>query len=240
MSTSGEARAERAEPGLTALAPVVDSVSAVVLSICRISEKDRAKAAKCESVVPVKPVRRAHRGNPRPECVCLLCGWKKRKRASPSVGAVVSLSLEGATLPGVFAPWSSQSHGSVNLVDPASSHMLRSRAKPCMSQSKWFRQWVCEWLLTSAVISVIVCGRRLVPSAPSGTSSKTLWLIHVRSGRPQHMFASDLLPVLAVDCAQLIERPAPQPRAVCMWLIQAGPPGTGRAGRVVAPATAIA
>ena len=25
-----------------------------------------------------------------------------------------------------------------NLVDPASSHMLRSRAKPCMSQRKWF------------------------------------------------------------------------------------------------------
>jgi hypothetical protein len=60
-----------------------------------------------------------------------------------------------------------------NLVDPASSHMLRSRAKPCMSQSKRFRQWVCEWLLTSAVISVIACGRhRLSSRCPVGHPPK--------------------------------------------------------------------
>ena len=52
-----------------------------------------------------------------------------------------------------------------NLVDPASSRMLRSRAKPCMSQRTWPQQWICEWLLTSAVISVIECGWHHLPDA---------------------------------------------------------------------------
>jgi hypothetical protein len=48
-----------------------------------------------------------------------------------------------------------------------------------------FGQWICEWLLTSAVISAKECGRRPEPLAPNGTSSKTWWLIHVRKGLPQ-------------------------------------------------------
>jgi hypothetical protein len=53
-----------------------------------------------------------------------------------------------------------------NLVDPASSHMLRSRAKPCMSQRTRSKQLVCEWLLTSVVISVIECGWCQLPGHP--------------------------------------------------------------------------
>ena len=59
-----------------------------------------------------------------------------------------------------------------NLVDPASGHLLRSRAKPCMSQRKRSQQWVCEWLITSAVISVIQCGWHQL-QVPNWTSTKT-------------------------------------------------------------------
>ena len=74
---------------------------------------------------------------------------RRAAEASPNIvwGAVPPARSDGVTTPSPPE----------NLVDPASSHMLRSRAKPCMSQRKWNLQWVCEWLLTSAVIQVIEC-----------------------------------------------------------------------------------
>ena len=42
------------------------------------------------------------------------------------------------------------------LVDPASSHMLVSKIKPCMSKYKHFILWNCEWLIISVIIYLIV------------------------------------------------------------------------------------
>lgn len=54
----------------------------------------------------------------------------------------------------------------------------------------------------------------LAPRAmvPIGTSSKTLWLIPVRSSQPQHRGRPSLAGLLVVDHAQLRRRPAPVPR----------------------------
>jgi len=39
------------------------------------------------------------------------------------------------------------------LVDPASSHMLTSRAKPCKCERKWKTEYlVCVWLIISAIV----------------------------------------------------------------------------------------
>ena len=43
-----------------------------------------------------------------------------------------------------------------NLVDPASSHMLVSKIKPCMSKYKHFILWNCEWLIKSVIVYLIV------------------------------------------------------------------------------------
>ena len=42
------------------------------------------------------------------------------------------------------------------LVDPASSHMLVSKIKPCMSKYKQSIQWNCEWLIKSVIVYLIV------------------------------------------------------------------------------------
>ena len=42
------------------------------------------------------------------------------------------------------------------LVDPASSHMLVSKIKPCMSKYKQIVQRNCEWLIKSVIIYLIV------------------------------------------------------------------------------------
>ena len=42
------------------------------------------------------------------------------------------------------------------LVDPASSHMLVSKIKPCMSKYKHFILWNCEWLIKSVIVYLIV------------------------------------------------------------------------------------
>ena len=42
------------------------------------------------------------------------------------------------------------------LVDPASSHMLVSKIKPCMSKYKSFIRWNCERLIISAIIYLMV------------------------------------------------------------------------------------
>ena len=42
----------------------------------------------------------------------------------------------------------------LNLVDPASSHMLVSKIKPCMSQNKFRR--ICEWLIKTVIIYLMI------------------------------------------------------------------------------------
>ena len=43
-----------------------------------------------------------------------------------------------------------------NLVDPASSHTLVSKIKPCMSKYKQIVLWNCEWLIISVIVYLIV------------------------------------------------------------------------------------
>jgi hypothetical protein len=53
--------------------------------------------------------------------------------------------------------WRKESHlFGGNLVDPASSHMLVSKIKPCMSKYKQIILWNCEWLIISVLIYLIV------------------------------------------------------------------------------------
>ena len=42
------------------------------------------------------------------------------------------------------------------LVDPASSHMLVSKIKPCMSKYKHFILRNCEWLIKSVIVYLMV------------------------------------------------------------------------------------
>ena len=42
------------------------------------------------------------------------------------------------------------------LVDPASSHMLVSKIKPCMSKYKHFILQNCEWLIKSVIVYLMV------------------------------------------------------------------------------------
>ena len=49
-----------------------------------------------------------------------------------------------------YSSWTS------NLVDPASSHTLVSKIKPCMSKYKQFILWNCEWLIISVIVYLIV------------------------------------------------------------------------------------
>ena len=42
------------------------------------------------------------------------------------------------------------------LVDPASSHMLVSKIKPCMSKYKQFIKWNCEWLIKSVIVYLMI------------------------------------------------------------------------------------
>ncbi len=42
------------------------------------------------------------------------------------------------------------------LVDPASSHMLVSKTKPCICQYKQLLLWNCEWLIKSVIVYLIV------------------------------------------------------------------------------------
>ena len=42
------------------------------------------------------------------------------------------------------------------LVDPASSHMLVSKIKPCMSKYKRLVLWNCEWLIKSVMVYLMV------------------------------------------------------------------------------------
>ena len=44
----------------------------------------------------------------------------------------------------------------INLVDPASSHTLVSKIKPCMSKYKQFIRWNCEWLIISVLAYLIL------------------------------------------------------------------------------------
>ena len=48
------------------------------------------------------------------------------------------------------------SHSQFHLVDPASSHTLVSKIKPCMSKYKQLILWNCEWLIISVIVYLIV------------------------------------------------------------------------------------
>ena len=71
-------------------------------------------------------------------CWCL--AWLAHHYCWASVGALIAMCAVDA---------SKQHH----LVVPASSHMLVSKIKPCMSEFKLLFWWSCEWL----IISVIIC-----------------------------------------------------------------------------------
>ena len=61
-----------------------------------------------------------------------------------------------------------------NLVDPASSHTLVSKIKPCMSKYK--RKRNCEWLIISVIVHLIV--------PTTWITVVILELIHARSPDP--------------------------------------------------------
>ena len=65
-----------------------------------------------------------------------------------------------------------------NLVDPASSHMLVSRIKPCKSQSKWINSRSADGSLNQLQSAP---GRSF--KAPSWITNVTRLLIHVRRTR---------------------------------------------------------
>ena len=52
--------------------------------------------------------------------------------------------------------YSSSSNSYSYLVDPASSHMLVSKIKPCMSKYKQFILRNCEWLIKSVIVYLII------------------------------------------------------------------------------------
>ena len=47
------------------------------------------------------------------------------------------------------------------LVDPASSHMLVSKIKPCMSKYKRLIRRNCEWLIKSVIVYLMVPTTRI-------------------------------------------------------------------------------
>jgi hypothetical protein len=99
----------------------------------------------------------------------------------PKRGHQPALVCPGCTpAQGVSPP--SPSQGWTNLVDPASSHMLRSRAKPCTSQRKRCNSGSVNGSLhqqSSTRYSVL---GQWHPTP--WTSTKTLWLIHARTSQP--------------------------------------------------------
>ena len=57
-----------------------------------------------------------------------------------------SYCTEGVGLSGLTSLYDSY------LVDPASSHMLVSKIKPCMSKYKYLILWNCVWLIKSVIV----------------------------------------------------------------------------------------
>ena len=76
-----------------------------------------------------------------------------------------------------------------NLVDPASSHMLVSRIKPCKSQSKWINSGSADGSLNQQQSTR---GRRL--TALSWITMVTPLLIHVRKIRLTSNSVGETLP----------------------------------------------
>ena len=54
-----------------------------------------------------------------------------------------------------FCPRAGGESKNSNLVDPASSHTLVSKIKPCMSKYKGYIQWNCEWLIQTVIVYLI-------------------------------------------------------------------------------------
>ena len=121
----------------------------VGLAFSPLGRRMTPKGSQCSLVATAHPVGKIVQWSAptHQRCVCLWPGL-----CHPSLGVTPGHSSITATTGVAVQVWP------LNLVDPASSHMLLSRTKPCKCQSTWIQQWVCEWLLTPAVISVIECG----------------------------------------------------------------------------------
>ena len=44
----------------------------------------------------------------------------------------------------------------IYLVDPASSHMLVLKIKPCMPEYRWTKNRDCGWLIKSVIINLVM------------------------------------------------------------------------------------
>ena len=44
----------------------------------------------------------------------------------------------------------------IYLVDPASSHMLVLKIKPCMPKYRWIKNRNCGWLIKSVIINLVM------------------------------------------------------------------------------------
>ena len=99
--------------------------------------------------------------------VCLLSFEGLAKVGSESAGLWTALnavlragaaSVEKNLLPPTRwrAPDFSEGFEGCYLVDPASSHMLVSKIKPCMSKYKQSIQRNCEWLIKSVIVYLMV------------------------------------------------------------------------------------
>ena len=113
-----------------------------------------------------------------------------------------------------------------------------------MSQRTWpLPQWVCEWLLTSAVISMIECGWHHLPGArldilqnlvantrKPRSATDTVWPLRT----PPRLLT-------AADCAQLLKKTSAWNKGSVSVADSGWSPsrGDGRAGGVVASATAL-
>ena len=98
--------------------------------------------------------------------------------------------------------WNGLRAQAIWLILPVVICFVQGLSHACLSVHG-FPQWVCEWLLTSAVIYVIECGWQQSCQMPAWTSTKTLWLIHGCSSLLRHKSCQPPSCLdLAVDCAQ--------------------------------------
>ena len=61
-----------------------------------------------------------------------------------------------------------------NLVDPASSHTLVSKIKPCMCKCK-YQSLDCEWLIISVIVYLVKCTTWITVVILGLIHEKVLW-----------------------------------------------------------------
>jgi hypothetical protein len=87
--------------------------------------------------------------------------WERGIKTLQHAHSSIHKTGTNQTQPSLFQDWLIgqlvfEQTGDRYLVDPASSHMLVSKIKPCMSKFIDFEQRNCEWLITTVIISLIV------------------------------------------------------------------------------------